>query len=630
MENNILYNHRHSLAHVLAQAIQRSLDAAVQLGTGPAIDNGFYYDVLFSDGVEFWEASLKPLQKIMEGIVKEGQGFASYTAKNLDEAKAIVKIMKQDFKVELLEKFFASDNNAVYTFRYNYVDAQMIPRLEKNCKPEYMEYYNNITNHFANLDTTIAGKFITFLDLCEGGHVESLKDIPDGSFALDKIAGAYRQAKDTNPMMTRIYGIAFETKAELKDYQTMMEEAKKRDHRILGKQLKLFTISELVGSGLPLFQPNGMIIRKELEDYLRSLHKEHGYSRVWTPHIAKEDLYNTSGHAKHYLDDMFKVHGGTSDEDFYLKPMNCPHHMQLFADNQFSYRDMPIRYFEPATVYRDEKTGQLSGLTRVRSITQDDGHLFCRITQLKDEITTIVKIIKEFYKTMGMLDGYRVSLSIRGEDKEKYLGGEEVWATAEWALKDICNELALNYKEIPGEAAFYWPKLDFMFKDAIGRQHQLATVQVDFNLPQRFDLSFVNEAGENERPVVIHRAIAGSLERFMGVMIEHFAGAFPLWMSPVQMMIVPVADVFNDYAFDLNSQFKSHNLRSRVDEGSDSFAKKIRNAELLKIPYILIVGEKEQSDNSVSVRVYKTKEQYVMSIEEFIAKMESEVKERVL
>lgn len=630
MENNLLYNHRHSLAHVLAQAIQRSLDASVQLGTGPAIENGFYYDMLFSNGVEFGESHLKPLQKTMEGIVKENQKFGSYTAKNLKEAKAIVKIMKQDFKIELLEKFFAADNNTSYTFRYNYVDAQMIPRLEKNCKIKYMDYYKNITEYFTKLDNSISRKFITFLDLCEGGHVESLKDIPDGSFALDKIAGAYRQAKDTNPMMTRIYGIAFETKAELKDYQTMMEEAKKRDHRILGKQLKLFTISELVGSGLPLFQPNGMIIRKELEDYLRSLHKEHGYSRVWTPHIAKEDLYNTSGHAKHYLDDMFKVHGGTSNEDFYLKPMNCPHHMQLFADNQFSYRDMPIRYFEPATVYRDEKTGQLSGLTRVRSITQDDGHLFCRITQLKDEITTIVKIIKEFYKTMGMLDGYRVSLSIRGEDKEKYLGGEEVRATAEWALKDICNELELNYKEIPGEAAFYGPKLDFMFKDAIGRQHQLATVQVDFNLPQRFDLSFVNEAGEDERPVVIHRAIAGSLERFMGVMIEHFAGAFPLWMSPVQMMIVPVADVFNDYAFDLNSQFKSHDLRSRVDDSSDSFAKKIRNAELLKIPYILIVGEKEQSDNSVSVRVYKTKEQYVMSIEEFIAKIESEVKERVL
>jgi threonyl-tRNA synthetase len=668
MEHNNLYNHRHSLAHVLAQAIQRSLDPKVQLGTGPAIENGFYYDVLFPSWKEgvggdlshwtwssptllakegvFGEANLKPLQKIMEGIVKEGQGFASYTAKNLEEAKAIVTNLGQHFKIELLDKFFAADKDTKYTFWYNYVDTQMLPRLEKTCNPEYIEQYKRLTEYMSSLsdrmnpgtgrgtEGEVAGlgwdKFITFIDLCEGWHVESLKDIPDGSFALEKIAGAYRQAKDTNPMMTRIYGIAFETKAELKDYQTMMEEAKKRDHRILGKQLKLFTISELVGSGLPLFQPNGMIVRKEIEDYLWALHKEHGYSRVWTPHIAKEDLYNTSGHAKHYLDDMFKVHGGTSNEDFYLKPMNCPHHMQLFADNQFSYRDMPIRYFEPATVYRDEKTGQLSWLTRVRSITQDDGHLFCRIIQLKDEITTIVKIIKEFYKTMGMLDGYRVSLSVRGEDKEKYLGGEEVRSTAEWALKEICNELELNYKEIPGEAAFYGPKLDFMFKDAIGRQHQLATVQVDFNLPQRFDLSFVNEAGENERPVVIHRAIAGSLERFMGVMIEHFAGAFPLWMAPIQMMIVPVADVFNDYAFALNSQFKSHDLRSRVDESSDSFAKKIRNAELLKIPYILIIGEKEVSDNSVSVRVYKTKEQYTMSVEEFVAKMESEVKERVL
>jgi threonyl-tRNA synthetase len=310
--------------------------------------------------------------------------------------------MGQLFKIELLGKFFAADKNAVYTFWYNYVDAQMLPRLEKTCKAEYIAYYKTITEKIQNLQNFSELKdssncensispnksetsehfisseqptahnsepsepsgpsefFITFIDLCEGGHCEMTKEIPDGSFALEKIAGAYRQAKDTNPMMTRIYGLAFETKDELKAYQTMMEEAKKRDHRVIGKQLKLFTISDLVGSGLPLFQPNGMIIRKEIEDYLWALHKNHGYSRVWTPHIAKEDLYNTSGHAKHYLDDMFKVHGGTSGEDFYLKPMNCPHHMQLFADNQFSYRDMPIRYFEPATVYRDEKTGQLA------------------------------------------------------------------------------------------------------------------------------------------------------------------------------------------------------------------------------------------------------------------------------
>ena len=629
MEHNNIYCIRHSLAHIVAQAVQRSLDPAVRLGTGPAIENGFYYDMLFSDGITFGEDNLKPLSKIMEGIAKEWQTFVSYTAKDLEEARAICQTMGQLFKIQLLDKFAAAGETN-YTFYANVVNAKMRDRIKANALPAYIDHCDGLTTMLQAKGVISDEYFVTFLDLCEGWHVESTKDIADGSFVLEKIAGAYWQADDTNPMMTRIYGLAFETKDELKTYQTMMEEAKKRDHRVLGKQLKLFTISDLVGSGLPLFQPNGMIVRKEVEDYLRSLHKNKGYSRVWTPHIAKEDLYNMSGHAKHYLDDMFKVHGGTSDEDFYLKPMNCPHHMQLFADNQFSYRDMPIRYFEPATVYRDEKTGQLAWLTRVRSITQDDGHLFCRIGQLKAEIMTIVEIIKIFYETMGMLDGYRVSLSIRGEDKEKYLGGEEVRSTAEWALRDICRDLELNYKEVPGEAAFYGPKLDFMFKDAIGRQHQLATCQVDFNLPQRFNLSFVNEQGEDERPVVIHRAISGSLERFMGVMIEHFAGAFPLWLAPMQVMIVPVAEVFNDYAETCRLRLQSSDLRTKIDLSDDSFSKKIRNAELLKIPYILIVGEKEQSDQSVSVRVYKTKEQYSESMEEFIGKRVEEYRERRL
>lgn len=288
---------------------------------------------------------------------------------------------------------------------------------------------------------------MTFVDLCEGPHVETTKEIDPGSFVLDTIAGAYRQAKESNPQMTRIYGLAFESKDALKKYQEMMEEAKKRDHRILGQRLKIFTISDLVGSGLPLFQPNGAIIRKELEDYLWSLHKDRGYSRVWTPHLAKEALYETSGHAGHYLEDMFSVHGGTSNEDFYVKPMNCPHHMQLFADNQFSYRDMPIRYFEPATVYRDEKTGQLSGLARVRSITQDDGHLFCRINQIHEEVSTIVQIIKQFYTTMGMMEGYRVRLSLRDDDAAKWLGTDEMWATAEKALTEVCKSEGLPYQE---------------------------------------------------------------------------------------------------------------------------------------------------------------------------------------
>ncbi len=471
---------------------------------------------------------------------------------------------------------------------------------------------------------------MTFLDLCEGPHVEATKEIDPGSFVLDSIAGAYWQAKEGNPMMTRIYGLAFESKDALKKYQEMMEEAKKRDHRILGQRLKLFTISDLVGSGLPLFQPNGATIRKELEDYLWSLHKNRGYSRVWTPHLAKEALYETSGHAGHYLNHMFSVHGGTSNEDFFVKPMNCPHHMQIFADNQFSYRDMPIRYFEPATVYRDEKTGQLSGLARVRSITQDDGHLFLRVSQIHQEVSTVVQIIKQFYTTMGMMEGYRVRLSLRDDVKENYLGSDEVWETAEAALTDVCKSEGLPYQEGRGEAAFYGPKLDFMFKDAIGREWQLATCQLDFNQPERFDLSFVNEQGEKERPVVIHRAIMGSFERFIGVMIEHFAGAFPLWLAPTQIMFVPVAEKFADYCHELKAECVKHGLRAKVDESADSFAKKIRNAELDKIPYIAIIGEEEVNAKTVSMRIYKTKEQATLSADQFITDRAKEYNDRAL
>lgn len=330
--------------------------------------------------------------------------------------------------------------------------------------------------------------------MCQGPHVENTKELDENAFKLDKIAGAYWRGDASKKMLTRIYAFAFDTREELDAHLKMLEEAKKRDHRILGKKMKLFTISDLVGSGLPLIQPKGMIIRKAIEEYLWKLHEDKGYDRVWTPHLAKEDLYITSGHAGHYLEDMFSVYGGTSKEKFHMKPMNCPHHMQIFADNQFSYRDMPIRYFEPATVYRDEKTGQLSGLTRVRSITQDDGHLFCRVSQIKDEVSTIVGIIKEFYKTFGLLDGYWVSLSVRDPaTPDKYLGGDDVWNTAEGALEEAAQANGLNYKRMEGEAAFYGPKLDFMFKDAIGREWQLATIQCDFNLPNRFELSFTNE-----------------------------------------------------------------------------------------------------------------------------------------
>ncbi len=660
---------RHSLAHILAQAVQQTIDPFVSLGTGPAVDNGFYYDMLFSNGVSVGEDQLKDITKTMQGIVKQNQAFVLYTAKNKDEALHILSLVEWTesnlfdkmktllggdtqlahgatrFKKELVEKFALADleksaawwaegwvtwSELTYTFYFNTLPKAAADKLLEHARPAYKAIYEGLTEYLVSVNAVDASQFVTFIDLCEGPHVDTTKDIADGSFVLEKIAGAYWQANEKNPQMTRIYGIAFASKDELKAYQTMMEEARKRDHRILGEKLKIFTISPLVWSGLPLFQPNGTIIRKELEEYLWSLHRPKGYQRVWTPHLAKEDLYICSGHAGHYLDDMFSVHGGTSQEKFYVKPMNCPHHMQIFADNQFSYRDMPVRYFEPATVYRDEKTGQLAGLTRVRAITQDDGHLFCRIAQVHQEVTTIVKIIKDFYTTMGMMEWYWVRLSLRWDDKENYLGSDEVWETAEKALTAVCDSEGLPYKPEKWEAAFYGPKLDFMFKDAIGREWQLATCQLDFNLPERFDLSFVNEQGEKERPVVIHRAISGSLERFIGVMIEHFAGAFPLWLAPAQIMFVLVAEVFTDYCYELKEACEAQNLRAKVDTSDDSFSKKIRNAELDKIPYIAIIGEKEVTDKSVSVRIYKTKEQTTVSAEQFIADRLKEYQERSL
>ncbi|NCU28427.1 MAG: threonine--tRNA ligase [Candidatus Moranbacteria bacterium] len=466
-----------------------------------------------------------------------------------------------------------------------------------------------------------------FLDLCRGGHVDNIKDIQDGSFKLEKIAGAYWRGDEKNKMLTRIYGLAFETKEELDQYVFQQEEAKKRDHRKLGKELKLFTLSDLVGAGLPLLQPRGMIIRKEIEEYLWELHQDKGYLRVWTPHLAKQDLYQTSGHAAKFGDELFRVKGG--DEEFFMKPMNCPHHMQIFADNQFSYRDMPVRYFEPATVYRYEKAGQLSGLTRVRSITQDDGHLFCRVSQIGEEVGTIVKIIKDFYNTMGMMNGYWVRFSTRGEDKSKYLGSDEVWQKAESALENAAKENELNYKVGVGEAAFYGPKLDFMFKDAIGREWQLATIQCDFNLPERFGLSFKNEKGDDERPVVIHRAISGSLERFMGVMIEHFAGAFPVWLAPVQTIILPVSEHQRDYAKEIFEKINKVDIRVELDDNNESLGKRIRNAKMQKIPYMIVVGDKERDAKVITVEGRNEKLENI-TIESFIEKIKSDIKERKL
>ena len=583
-ENPKLHNIRHTLAHLLATVVLEK-DPGAKLGIGPVIDNGFYYDFEFSKGYTPTPDDLKDFQKGIKKLIGKKLAMEGREV-SLEEARDTFK--DQPYKTELLNEFGAEGKNlTLYTLG-------------------------------------------TFTDLCKGGHVDTTADIDVGAFKITHTAGAYWRGDEKNPMLTRIYGLAFETEADLDAYQKQQEEAKKRDHRILGAQMKLFTISPLVGSGLPLIQPRGMVIRQEIEGYLWNLHKNKGYSHVWTPHLTKKDLYEKSGHMAQYGDNLFHVKGATSNEDFCVKPMNCPHHMQLFADNQFSYRDMPVRYFEPATVYRDEKSGQLGGLTRVRSITQDDGHLFCRMDQLEAEIGTIVSVIKEFYTTMNMIDGYWVSLSVKDANSKNWLGSDKVWGIAEKALEDAAKKNSLNYKRIEGEAAFYGPKLDFMFKDAIGREWQLATIQCDFNLPERFDLSFTNNKGEKERPVVIHRAISGSLERFMGVMIEHFAGNFPLWLAPTQVVVLPVSEAHSEYAEKVRAELVELGVRVELDSSNDSLGKRIRGAKTQKTPYILVLGDKEVADGTVTAERRGTEKGEVHPLAEFIASVKTDIQTKAI
>ena len=632
--NYELSTKRHSLSHIMAQAVKQLYPEA-KIATGPDTEDWFYYDFDFWD-IVLSNKDLKKIQVTMKKIVSQWQNFKRFEV-SYDTARRILKEMNEDFKIELVDKLESWDfKNNPHPNSLPKVEETEISFYINTSKWKNSEYYSNLQDFlkeenlesFSELDWDQV-KNLKFIDMCAGPHVENSRELDANSFKLERVAWAYWLWNEKNKQLTRIYAYSFNDKAELDVHLKMIEEAKKRDHRILWAKLKLFTISELVGPGLPLFQPAGMIIRKELEDYLWNLHKMKWYERVCTPHIAKERLYEMSGHAGHYMDDMFSVWGGTSEEKFYLKPMNCPHHMQLFDDNQFSYRDMPIRYFEPAVVYRDEKSGQLSGLTRVRSITQDDGHLFCRASQIKNEVIAISEIIKEFYSTMGMTD-YWVSLSVRWEDKEKYIGWDDIWEQAENALEEAAKQINLPYKRIEWEAAFYGPKLDFMFKDAIWREWQLSTIQCDFNLPNRFDLSFINKDWEKEQPVVIHRAIAGSLERWMWVLIEHFAWVFPLWLAPRQVKIVPVVPKFNDYAESVMKDLKKAWIRVTWDFSTDSLNKKVRNAEKMHNNYILVIWEEEEKNNSVAVRNYKTKEQTIESLEGFKSRILEEIKKKSL
>lgn len=566
---NFVERMRHTLSHVMAAAV-RELYPNAKFGIGPAIENGFYYDIDFGDA-KISDTDLPRIEKKMRGIIQRKFEMV-HSEKSREEALNWAISGGQVLKKELIEELPESETISFYTM------------------------------------TTKDGKEV-FSDLCKGPHVESSDDL--GPFKLIRVAGAYWRGDEKREMLTRLYGVAFNTEDELEAFLERQEEAKARDHRKLGKELDLFTFSDLVGAGLPLFTPRGTVLRDVMANYSLSLRARAGFSRVWTPHITKVDLYKASGHYAKFGDELFMVHSQVNGEEFAMKPMNCPHHAQIFASRPRTYKEMPVRYMEATTDYRDEKTGELGGLSRVRSLTQDDSHVFCRKDQIKGEIQQLVSIIRELYETVGM-SKLRARLSYRS-DEDKYLGDPKLWEMAQSQIKEAAIENGLDFFEAEGEAAFYGPKIDFMAEDAIGREHQVATVQLDFVQPERFGLEFTNERGEKEQPVMIHHATLGSIERFLSVFIEHTAGWFPFWAAPEQVRILTVNDQVSDYVSEisavlstvvLNKPLKYNELRFSVDDSADSLGKKIRRATEMKIPCVLIVGPKDAAEKVVSVRLH--------------------------
>lgn len=585
-----LYRIRHSLAHVLAQAVLK-MHPDTKISIGPPIDTGCYYDFHFS--TPFSDESFKQLEKEMRSIINRGQTFEVDTLQ-VDDAIAYWQERNQPFKVELITDLKAAGETEV--------------------------------THYKNID---GDGNEAFVDLCKGGHVENLKEIPADAFKLTSLAGAYWRGDETREQMTRIYVTAFANKDDLQAHMLMLEEAKKRDHRKLGKELDLFTFSDLVGPGLPLWTPRGSLLRNLLDDFVWELRREKGYQKVTIPHITKKELYETSGHWQKFSDELFKINTREGHE-FAMKPMNCPHHTQIFAHMPRSYRDLPQRYAETTTCYRDEQTGELHGLSRVRAFTQDDAHVFCRTAQVKEEFLRIWDIIDRFYSTVGFgeLD---VRLSLHDPDAfEKYLGTPELWKEAEDNLRAIATERKAAYTEELGEAAFYGPKVDFIAKDSIGREWQVATIQLDINMPERFDLYCTNEQGEHERIVMIHAAIMGSIERFLSIFIEHHAGLFPLWLAPTQVALLPVSQAHEDYAGTLRLALEEAGIRCEHFASDESLGKRIRTGEKSKIPYLLVLGDKEAGDRSVTVRNVKTKEQVPVSVDAFIESVAADVRDRKL
>jgi len=567
----------HSSAHILAQALEE-LYPGVKLTIGPAIDKGFYYDVDLGDR----SLSENDFKKIENKMLEIARGKHEFSMRSVSKADALEMYKKQDnpYKVELIEN------------------------LEDG------------TITFCDHDT--------FTDLCRGGHLPNTGFVK--AVKLMSVAGAYWRGDENKPQLTRVYGISFPKQKDLKEYLELLEEAKKRDHRKLGKELQLFTFSQKVGQGLPLWLPKGAALRERLENFLKAAQKKAGYEMVVSPHIGQKELYVTSGHYAKYGEDSFQpITTPAEGEEFLLKPMNCPHHCEIFNATQWSYRDLPKRFAEFGTVYRYEQSGELHGLTRVRGFTQDDAHIFCTPDQLDDEFMKVIDLVLYVFGSLGF-ENFTAQVSLRDpENKEKYIGTDENWAKAENAIINAAKAKGLNYVVETGEAAFYGPKLDFMVKDALGRSWQLGTIQVDYNLPERFELSYKGSDNEEHRPVMIHRAPFGSMERFVAILLEHTGGNFPLWLMPEQATVLTLSENYENYAQNVLTLLENHDVRATIDDRGETMGRKIREAEMQKTPYMLIIGEKEANDGTVSVRKHGGEDLGTMTVADFAKIIEAEI-----
>lgn len=622
-QENELLKPRHSLAHILAQAIQRSVDPLARLWIWPAIDVWFYYDFIFSEWIDFKEENLKDLTKIMQKITKENQPFNRIET-DYEKAKEIIKIMWEEFKIELLDEF-KSQWETVFSFYINTIPTDAKWWLLKDAKPLYLEKYTKINEYLISIKTLKEGDFATFIDMCEWPHVENSKEINSDSFKADKIAWAYWRWNEKNPMMTRIYGLAFENKEKLKEYEALMEEAKKRDHRVLWKALGIYAFDEEVWPWLPLRLPNWTIIADQLENLAKRKEEEQWYMRVRSPHIAKQELYIRSWHLPYYKESMFPPMA-MDWETYYLKAMNCPHHHKIYWAEPKSYKDLPIRLAEYGHCYRYEDSGSLFGLMRVRSMAMNDAHIYCTEDQFETEFMKVMELY-QYYFNLFWIEKYQMRLSKHSKEwlGKKYVDNEALWIKTENQIREVMTKNNIPFVEAENEWAFYGPKIDVQIRSVIGREFTLATNQVDFAVPERFNLTYKDKDWKDKTPICIHRAPLSTHERFIGFLLEHYAWAFPLRLASKQIKVIPVAEAFNEYAEKIKNKFKEKWFRISIDESDDSFSKKIRNWELMKIPYLLIVGEKEKSTNTLSIREFKSKKQYGIWIEEFLKQCENEV-----